>query len=77
MHLLIFLTKIKKLKLVHVSLYATAVHSLLDLPIDTWLLIVDVIRPKDYTSLKALQLDKLIAPILWGKLELYFGSEDR
>ena len=56
-----------------------AVGSVLELPIDVWLLILDEIRAKDYASLKGTckHLDKFITPILWGKLELYFAREDR
>jgi hypothetical protein len=46
--------------------------SILDLPIDVWLLILDEIHAQDYSSLRGTckQLDKFIAPIPWGKLEL-------
>jgi hypothetical protein len=54
------------------------VDSVLDLPIDVWLLILDEIRAKDYASLTGTckLLDKFIAPILWGKLELCINRED-
>ena len=55
-----------------------AVYSVIDLPIDVWLLILDEICAKDYASLRGTctQLDKFIAPILWEKLEVCIIREN-
>lgn len=60
------------------SFYAMPVDSVLDLSIDLWLLILDELRTKDYTSLRSTckQLDKFIASILWEKLELWFSRKN-